>query len=164
MKDTLKKSLLSLLLLFISFPTTILTACNKDTNAKDTNAQAFYDYAVTAKTTLDNLADETSTFFYTIVYNPYGIDLDVFSTLALDNVKEKRNAVQSDYYTLSELCDNTKESSLHSEVKAIFYAFEDYADCVFEMNGSYNTFSSNIKFYERELRDSLFELERALSN
>ena len=162
MKNTLKKSLLILLLLFIVFPTTILTACNKDT--KDTNVQAFYDYAVTAKTTLDVLADETTTFFYTLTYNPYDIDLTIFTNVSLPNLKEKRDAVQNDYDTLSELLDNTKDSSLHFEVKAIFYAFEDYADCVFSMERPYSTFTSKKELYERELRDALLKLERALSN
>jgi hypothetical protein len=162
MKNILKKSLLILLLLFIAFPTTILTACKKDT--KDTNVQAFYDYALTAKTTLDNLANETSDVFYTITYNPYDIDLEVFTNISLINLKKKRDAVQSDYDTLSELCDNTKESSLHFEVKTIFYAFEDYANCVFKMERPYSTFTSKKELYERELRDALLELERALSN
>jgi len=158
MKNTLKKSLLILLLLFIAFPTTILTACNKDPNV-----QAFYDYAVTAKTTLDNLADGTTEVLYTITYNPNGIDLNVYTKLALATLKKERDVVQSDYDTLSELYDKTKESSLYFEVKTIFYAFEDYANCVFEMDRSYSTFISKKELYERELRDALLDLERALS-
>ena len=162
MKNTLKKSLLILLLLFIVVPTTILTACNKDT--KDANVQAFYDYAVTAKATLDDLADETTTVFYTITYNPSGIDLNVFTNISLAILEEKRDAVQNDYDTLSELFDNTTDSSLYFEAKAIFYAFEDYVNCVFEMERPYSTFTSKKELYERELRDALLELERALSN
>ena len=101
MKNTLKKSLLILLLLFITFPTSILTACNKD--AKDTNVQAFYDYAVTAKTTLDDLANDATNFFYTMVYNPNGIDLDIYTDLVFGSLKKKRATVQSDYDALSKL-------------------------------------------------------------
>ena len=162
MKNTLKKSLLILLLLFIVVPTTILTACKKGT--KDANVQAFYDYAVTAKATLDDLADETTTVFYTITYNPKGYDLSVYTNLALPVLEEKRDAVQNDYDTLSELFDNTKDSSLHFEVKTIFYAFEDYINCVFNMERPYSTFTSKKELYERELRDALLKLELALSN
>ena len=158
MKKILKKSLLILLLLVIVFPTTILTACKKDEKA-----QEFYDYAVTAKAALDNLADETTTVMYTVTYNPYGIDLEVFTNLSKATLDKKRAVVKNDYTTLSELCDNTQESSLHVKVKTVFYAFEDYANCVFKMEGSYSSFTSKKELYERELRDSLLELELALS-
>ena len=126
------------------------------------NIQSFYDYAITAKTTLDNLAEETDTFLYTITYNPSGINLSVYTNISSSILKQKRAEVQSDYDTLSKLLADTKESSLHLEAKAVFYAFEDYASYIFDPNDSYKTFTSKKNLYEKELRNALLELERAI--
>ena len=158
MKTKLKKASLILLILVIAFSATLMTACDSNKSV-----QAFYDYAVKAKSNLDLLAEETRSIFYTITYNPGGYDLDVYTDIAIIGLNAKRTTVKNDYTTLKELFNATTEETLHIQAKAVIYAFEDYANCVFEMDGSYNTFVSNKTRYEKALRDALMDLELALS-
>ncbi|MBE5743240.1 MAG: hypothetical protein E7358_00790 [Clostridiales bacterium] len=158
MKSVLKRVSVFAVSTLMIFSVLVFSAC--DSNKGNTEEiQSFYDAVVESKSALETLAGEIYTCWHAYVYKDKYSSVDAALLTAITNEYEAYEFIKANDEKLKDLYKTVKDSDLGDQIKDVMSAYTDYYEFVYNVSGSFTSFSSNNETLKKELASAVKKLE-----